>query len=133
MTTKPRSVHSYKYAYAVNLHLQRDQTLPTFSPITRDQLTREFLRVSGNGMSTVALYYTDERVDYENLAEHEKHTALVLKGGPNVIRADTDDQAILNQMKEGGWSEDSFNKALHVADEMQAVLAADGHFKFSLV
>jgi len=128
------SLNKYKYCYAVNLHIQQEfgQKYPTFTPIPRDMLTGEFPRIAGNGMSTVALYYTDESIDFSSEADIEKHTKIVLRGGANIVKPDADDSSVLKRLMESGtFTPDALKKAEMAALEMQAVLAADGHYKFT--
>jgi hypothetical protein len=129
-TAKPRELSSYKYLYIVNLHLQQDQSLPTFTPVPREP-EGHFPRISGQSMSDKALLYTDTGLDDKNIGQL---TEEVLRGGPNVLRPDADDTALMQQLqKEGKYSEESFARAAAASDELKATLAAQGHFKFSLV
>jgi hypothetical protein len=132
----PRSLSSYRYCYAVNLHIQREhgQSLPTFTPVPRDPLTKDFARIAGNGTSRVALYYVDEPINFSDPRSIERATEAVLRGGPNVAMPDEDDGELLRRIKDNGtFTEDAFQTALQASQELKAVMAADGHFKFSFV
>jgi hypothetical protein len=130
--SKPKDLQSYKYLYIVNLHLQPGQKLPTFTPVPREGPENVFPRIAGQRMAKMALYYTDELVTEENI---ERVTEMILRGGkPNIIRPDEDDQALYQIItSKHGLSEAEFAKAVAAADEMKAIMAADGAFKFSLI
>jgi len=128
-TTKVRDLNSYKYMYIVNLHLQEGQAFPTFTPVPRDVDT--FPRISGQTMSDMALFYTDEMVADRNIGAA---TEQVLRGGPNIVRPDADDTALMETLrKDGRYSEDAFVRAAAASEELKAVLAADGQFRFNIL
>jgi hypothetical protein len=132
--TAPRDLHSYKHFYLVNLHLQPGQVLPTFTPVMRDSVTRKYPRVSGGAVQGMALYYTDEPVNEDSPGDLMKHTTLVTRGGPNVVRPDKDDAELLRQLQHSGtFSTEALRDAEDNATVMSATLAADGHFRFGLL
>jgi hypothetical protein len=127
-----KDVNSYKYCYIVNLTKGEGQVFPTYTPVVRDPVSGKFPRISGEAVSTMALYYVDEVVDEDSPASVAKHTTVVLRGGPNVIRPDSDDEAILRRINESGtFTEGEYRAAVDNATVMATQLAADGHFKFS--
>lgn len=133
MTTKtaPRDLQSYKFLYLVNLHLQDGQDTPTFTPVPREVPSNRFPRIAGERMTKMALYYTDEPITEATLGTA---TEAILRGGPNVVRPDADDSAQQELFRSRQIMNDNdFARAMAAADELKAVMAADGQFKFSLL
>jgi len=76
---KPLS--KFKYAYSVNIDVEKGQDFGTFNSITRDK-NGYFLSIHGAGMARVATYFTDNQVtdDPSDRLKHFKKVMDIIDG-----------------------------------------------------
>lgn len=118
-TAPNRLPRDFKFAYLVNVAVEKGFEYGTFTPLQKSGKQGSFIKPHGMGLADVVEYYTDERVtdDPANRAMHYKKVVLILEGKLSFRQAsaiaipssqddDAVEEAVRQIMGAGGTTED---------------------------
>lgn len=128
----PVNLNRFRYAYIVNPAMQEGQLWPLFTPLIREP-DNTWPRVAGQAVESCYLYYTNTIVDEDDPHGMEEHVKSLRKGGPHVRKPDADDSRLMAFIKDRGFTPDAMERAVMASQELQAVMAVDGHFKVDMI